>query len=336
MENNKKTILTGDRPTGPLHLGHYLGSLKNRVKLQSEYNEFIIIADMQALTDNYDNPEKVRNNVLEVALDNLAVGLDPKKSTIFVQSLIPEIAELTMYYLNLVTVSKLERNPTVKEEIKQKNFDRNVPAGFLTYPVSQAADITIFKADLVPVGEDQLPMIEQTNEIVNRFNRIYKSKVLKEVKPLISDFARLPGTDGKAKMSKSLGNTIYLSDKPDEITKKIMKMFTDSGHIKAEDPGKVKGNPVFTYLDAFDNDKKELDKIKKQYEKGGLGDVVVKKRLNEVLQEFLKPIREKRENLEKNKDEVIKIINKGTAKARETAAITLKEVKEAMKIEYFK
>jgi len=336
MENNKKTILTGDRPTGPLHLGHYLGSLKNRVKLQSEYNEFIIIADMQALTDNYDNPEKVRNNVLEVALDNLAVGLDPKKSTIFVQSLIPEIAELTMYYLNLVTVSKLERNPTVKEEIKQKNFDRNVPAGFLTYPVSQAADITIFKADLVPVGEDQLPMIEQTNEIVNRFNRIYKSKVLKEVKPLISDFARLPGTDGKAKMSKSLGNTIYLSDKPDEITKKIMKMFTDSGHIKAEDPGKVKGNPVFTYLDAFDNDKKELDKIKKQYEKGGLGDVVVKKRLNEVLQEFLKPIREKRENLEKNKDEVIKIINKGTAKAREIAAITLKEVKEAMKIEYFK
>jgi len=336
MENNKKTILTGDRPTGPLHLGHYLGSLKNRVKLQSEYNEFIIIADMQALTDNYDNPEKVRNNVLEVALDNLAVGLDPKKSTIFVQSLIPEIAELTMYYLNLVTVSKLERNPTVKEEIKQKNFDRNVPAGFLTYPVSQAADINIFKADLVPVGEDQLPMIEQTNEIVNRFNRIYKSKVLKEVKPLISDFARLPGTDGKAKMSKSLGNTIYLSDKPDEITKKIMKMFTDSGHIKAEDPGKVKGNPVFTYLDAFDNDKKELDKIKKQYEKGGLGDVVVKKRLNEVLQEFLKPIREKRENLEKNKDEVIKIINKGTAKARETAAITLKEVKEAMKIEYFK
>jgi len=313
-----------------------LGSLKNRVKLQSEYNEFIIIADMQALTDNYDNPEKVRNNVLEVALDNLSVGLDPKKSTIFVQSLIPEIAELTMYYLNLVTVSKLERNPTVKEEIKQKNFDRNVPAGFLTYPVSQAADITIFKADLVPVGEDQLPMIEQTNEIVNRFNRIYKSKVLKEVKPLISDFARLPGTDGKAKMSKSLGNTIYLSDKPDEITKKVMKMFTDPGHIKAEDPGKVKGNPVFTYLDAFDIDKKELDKIKKQYEKGGLGDVVVKKRLNEVLQEFLKPIREKRENLEKNKDEVIKIINKGTAKARETAAITLKEVKEAMKIEYFK
>ena len=331
---NKKTILTGDRPTGPLHLGHYVGSLKARVELQNKYNTYIIIADMQALTDNAESPEKVRKNVLEVALDYLAVGIDPKVSTIFIQSLIPELSELTMYFLNLVTLSRLERNPTVKDEIKQRGFSGNMPVGFLTYPVSQAADIAAFKADLVPVGEEQLPMIEQTAEIVRKFNKIYKP-VLVEPKAFMSEYPRLLGIDGKNKMSKSLGNAIYLSDSADIVAKKVMAMYTDPKHIHVENPGKVEGNIVFTFLDVFDSDKKTVEELKKQYQKGGLGDVAIKKRLIEVLENFLEPIRKRRAEFAKNPKAIMKILEEGTKKAKIVASQTLSEVRKAMKLDYF-
>ncbi|WP_027339084.1 tryptophan--tRNA ligase [Halonatronum saccharophilum] len=330
----KKNILTGDRPTGNLHLGHYVGSLENRVKLQNDYNQFVIIADIQALTDNADNPTKVRNNILEVALDYLAVGINPEVSTIFIQSLVPEIAELTMYYLNLVTVNRLKRNPTVKSEIDQKSFGESIPAGFLTYPVNQVADITAFKASLIPVGEDQLPMIEQTLEVVRKFNRIYQP-VLIEPEALISQFPRLPGTDGKSKMSKSLGNAIALADSPDSIEEKVMGMFTDPNHIRVEDPGKVEGNPVFDYLDIFDPEKDKVKELKEDYRRGGLGDVKVKRRLNRVLQNFLKPIRERREEYAKDPGEVMNILKKGSEKARIEASKTVTEVRKAMQIDYF-
>lgn len=334
MKMSTKTILTGDRPTGPLHLGHYVGSLKARVKLQNQYKTYIIIADMQALTDNAESPLKIRKNVLEVALDYLSVGINPKVSTIFIQSLVPELAELTMYFLNLVTLSRLERNPTVKDEMRQRGFGGNVPAGFLTYPVSQAADIAAFKADLVPVGEDQLPMIEQTKEIVRKFNKIY-SPILVEPKALVSKISRLPGIDGKTKMSKSLGNAIYLSDYSDIVAKKVMAMYTDPKHIHVENPGRVEGNVVFTYLDAFDSDLKEVEKLKKQYRRGGLGDVAIKKRLIEVLENFLTPIRKKRTEFAKNPKAVMKILEEGTKKARIAASQTLAEVRRAMKLDYF-
>lgn len=334
----KEIILTGDRPTGKLHLGHYIGSLKNRVKLQNTglYDSFIMIADQQALTDNARNSEKIKNSLIEVALDYLAVGIDPTKSTIFVQSQIQELNELTMHFLNLVTVSRLNRNPTVKEEIKLRNFEQSIPAGFLIYPVSQAADITAFKATLVPVGEDQLPMIEQTREIVRSFNSVY-GDILIEPEAMIpkDSLGRLPGVDGKAKMSKSLGNAIYLSDEPDEITQKVMSMFTDPNHIKITDPGKVEGNTVFTYLDAFSNDKEEVEKLKEHYRRGGLGDVKLKKYLNEVLQLELEPIRNRRKELSKDIDYVYKVLREGSIKAREVASKTTKEVRSAIGIEYF-
>jgi len=332
---NKTTILTGDRPTGRLHLGHFVGSLVNRIKLQHEHDQYVMIADVQALTDNAENPDKVRKNVLEVALDYLAVGLKPKLNTIFIQSLVPELAELTMYFLNLVTLARLQKNPTVKDEMKQKNFGNNVPAGFLMYPVSQAADITAFKAKLVPVGEDQLPMIEQTNELVRRFNNVYGGNALVECEALVSDVARLPGTDGKAKMGKSLNNAIYLSDTSEVIENKIMNMFTDPNHLRVEDPGKVEGNPVFSYLDAFDPDKKGLAELKAHYRKGGLGDVVVKKRLNGILQDLLTPIRERRQEFEKNPGEVMELLRHGGIKAQSLAAQTMLEVRKAMRLDYF-
>ncbi|OOM72890.1 tryptophan--tRNA ligase [Clostridium sp. BL-8] len=334
----KKIILTGDRPTGKLHIGHYIGSLKNRVALQESglYESFIMIADQQALTDNARNPEKIRNSLTEVALDYLAVGIDPSKSTIFVQSQIPELNELTMHYLNLVTLSRLERNPTVKAEIQQKNFENSIPAGFLIYPVSQAADITAFKADTVPVGEDQLPMIEQTREIVRSFNSIY-GEVLIEPEAVLpsSNAGRLPGTDGKAKMSKSIGNCIYLSDDADTIKKKVMSMYTDPNHIRVEDPGQIEGNTVFTYLDVFATDKKAVEEMKEHYKRGGLGDVKVKKYLNEVLQAELEPIRNRRLEFEKDIDAVYKMLKDGSDKARAVAANTLKDVRQAIGIEYF-
>jgi tryptophanyl-tRNA synthetase len=330
----KKRILTGDRPTGPLHLGHYVGSLRNRVELQHEYDTYILIADMQALTDNADNPEKVRRNILEVALDYLAVGVDPEKATIVIQSLVPEIPELTMYYLNLVTVSRLQRNPTVKEEMRQKGFESNVPAGFLTYPVSQAADITAFQADLVPVGEDQLPMIEQTVEIVRKFNNTY-GPVLVEPRALVPKVARLPGTDGQSKMGKSLGNAVFLSDPPETVAKKVKTMYTDPGHIHAEDPGKVEGNPVFSYLDAFDPDLETVEDLKRRYRAGGLGDVAVKKRLTEVLENFLGPIRRKRVEYSTDPAQVMDILREGTERGRATASQTLALVRKAMKLDYF-
>lgn len=329
------TILTGDRPTGPLHLGHYVGSLRRRVELQHTCKQFVIIADAQALTDNAKTPEKVRKNVTEVALDYLAAGIDPKVTTIFVQSLVPELAELTMYYMNLVTVARLQRNPTVKEEIKLRGFEESLPAGFLCYPVSQAADITAFKADLVPVGEDQLPMIEQTNEIVRAFNRIYDTAALVECQPLLSQVSRLPGTDGKGKMSKSLGNVISLGDSESEIKKKVKMMYTDPNHLRVEDPGTVEGNPVFAYLDAFDPDKNTLEEMKAHYRRGGLGDGTVKKRLLEVLLAELNPIRERRETFAKDPAEVLRVLKDGTDAAREVAAKTLGEVRRAMKIDYF-
>jgi tryptophanyl-tRNA synthetase len=330
----KKRILTGDRPTGPLHLGHYAGSLKNRVELQNDCDQFVMIADAQALTDNADNPTKVRENVLEVALDYLAVGLDPKLSTLFIQSLIPELPEITLYFLNLVTWNRLKHNPTVKAEMKQKGFEESCPAGFVIYPVSQAADITAFKAEIVPVGEDQLPMIEQTNEIVRHFNNTYKKQVLVEAKALIPKIARLPGIDGGAKMSKSLGNCIYLKDSSDAIAKKVKGMYTDPGHLRVVDPGKVEGNPVFTYLDAFDTDIFAVEELKAHYQRGGLGDSVVKKRLNEVLQAFLEPIRTRREEFAKDPKEVMKILLKGSCDAEEIAASTLKEMKQVMLLDY--
>ncbi len=331
---HKTVILTGDRPTGPLHLGHYVGSLKNRVELQDTCTQYVLIADQQALTDHADQPQKVRENVLQVALDYLAVGIDPAKTTICIQSMLPELPELTLYYLNLVTWNRLKHNPTVKQEIIQKGYGESVPAGFMVYPVSQAADITAFKATLVPVGEDQLPMIEQTNEIVRHFNRIYKCEVLVEAKPLIPKAGRLPGTDGKAKMGKSLGNAIYLSDPADVVAKKVKGMYTDPNHLRVEDPGKVEGNPVFTYLDAFDPDKAAVDALKEHYQRGGLGDSIVKKRLLDVLEAILGPIRQKREEYAKDPQAVMKIVLDGTARARKVTAQTLLEARKAMFLDY--
>lgn len=330
----KKTVLTGDRPSGPLHLGHYVGSLLNRLALQDEYKQFIMIADVQALTDNYDHPDVVRKNVFEVALDYLAVGIDPQKSSIFIQSLIPEIAELTVFFLNLVTVARLKRNPTVKTEIHQKGYGDQVTAGFLMYPISQAADITIIKGTLVPVGEDQLPMIEQTNELVRVFNRIYKTNVLQEATALISKTPRLIGIDGKEKMSKSRGNAIFLSDTADVVHKKVMQMYTDPQHIRVEDPGKIEGNTVFAYLDIFDSDQNEVVQLKEQYQKGGLGDVKLKKRLVEILNATLDPIRIKRQQLQKDPQAVYAIIAQGTDQARAIAAQTMSEVRQAMSLDY--
>lgn len=330
--DNEKVILTGDRPTGKLHLGHLVGSLENRVKLQDEYRQYVLIADMQALTDNAENPEKVRDNILEVATDYLSVGIDPEKTVICLQSGLPALAELTMYYLNLVTLARLQRNPTVKDEMKQKGFEANVPVGFLTYPVSQAADITAFLADTVPVGEDQLPMIEQTNEIVRKFNATYKTNVLKECQALIPETKRLPGIDGQAKMSKSLGNCIYISDSSEDVAKKVKLMYTDPAHIRVEDAGKVEGNTVFAYLDAFDPDKEKIKELKEQYQKGGLGDTTVKEHLIEILENKLAPIREKRALWEKDKEAVLEIVKTGTLEARKVTEQTLAEVKKAMGI----
>ena len=345
----EKIILTGDRPTGRLHIGHYVGSLKRRVELQNSglYDKtFSFIADAQALTDNIENPEKVRQNVIEVALDYMAVGLDPMKSTIFIQSQIPELCELTFYYMDLVTVSRLQRNPTVKTEIQMRNFETSIPVGFFTYPISQAADITAFKATTVPVGEDQEPMIEQTREIVRRFNHIY-GDTLVEPEILLPDNAaclRLPGTDGKAKMSKSLGNCIYLSDTADEVEKKVKSMYTDPTHLKVSDPGKLEGNTVFTYLDAFCKpehfgrylpDYPNLDELKAHYTRGGLGDMKVKKFLAAIMQEELTPIRERRKEFEKDIPAIYDMLRKGCETARATATATLDEVRKAMKINYF-
>lgn len=328
-------ILTGDRPTGPLHLGHYVGSLRSRVQYQHEYQQFIMLADSQALTDNMDDINKVHRNVVEVALDYLAVGIDPAKSTILIQSQIPELAELTFYYLNMVTVARLERNPTVKAEIVLRGFERDIPAGFLTYPASQAADISAFKASIVPVGEDQIPMIEQTNEIVRRFNRIANRDILVECKALVPEIGRLPGIDGKAKMSKSLGNTINLGASADEIAAAVKKVYTDPLHLRVQDPGHLEGNVAFIYLDAFDTDKAALEEMKAHYVRGGLGDTVVKKRLDAVLQELLAPIRARREEYAKDKGYVMQILKEGTARAREVAAKTADEVKAALGLNYF-
>lgn len=335
MEKDQKIMLTGDRPTGKLHLGHFVGSIQNRVKIQDEADTaFYMIADVQALTDNANNPDKVRSNVLEVALDNLACGIDPKKTTMFIQSEIPEIAELTVLFMNLVTLARLKRNPTVKSEMKDKGYGEDVPAGFLAYPISQAADILFAKANLIPVGEDQLPVIEQANEIVDDFNRFY-GKTFEKIKHFTSSTPRLVGIDGNAKMSKSLNNAIYLSDSYEDISKKVMDMYTDPGHIHINDPGKVEGNVVFTYLDIFDEDEAEIEKLKEEYKKGGLGDVVIKKRLIEILEKVIAPIRAKREEYAKNPEAVMKILEEGTKKAREVAARTMLEVKKAVKINYF-
>ncbi len=335
MENKQKIVLTGDRPTGKLHLGHFVGSIQNRVKLQGKVDKsFYMVADIQALTSNADNPTKVRENVLEVVLDNLACGLDPNKTTMFIQSEIPEIAELTVLFLNLVTLARLKRNPTVKDEMKDKGYGEDVPAGFLMHPVSQAADILFCHSNIVPVGEDQKPMIEQTNEIVDDFNRFY-GETFSHVKHLVGDTPRLIGIDGNSKMGKSLNNAIYLSDSYEEISKKVMNMYTDPNHIHVNDPGKVEGNVVFTYLDIFDPNKEEITELKKQYKKGGLGDVVIKKRLIEVLEKLVAPIRTKREELAKDKDAVMKILEKGTMHAREIAKETMKQVRMRVQIDYF-
>ena len=345
----KQIILTGDRPTGRLHVGHYVGSLKERVRLQSEgrYDEiYIMIADAQALTDNAEHPEKVRKNILNVALDYLACGLDPEKCTLFIQSMVPELTELTFYYMNLVTVSRVQRNPTVKSEIQQRNFEASVPVGFFCYPISQAADITAFRATAVPVGEDQLPMLEQCREIVRSFNRVYGETLIEPeiVLPENQACLRLPGIDGKAKMSKSLGNCIYLSERPEDIKTKVMSMYTDPTHLRREDPGHTKDNPVFIYLDAFCRPEhfaeflpeySGLDELKAHYERGGLGDVTVKKFLNHVLQTELRPIRERREAWETRLPDVLEILKSGSHKARQTAAATLGDVRHAMKIDYF-
>ena len=334
-----KIILTGDRPTGKLHLGHYVGSLHNRVQLQADPNNqmYIMVADQQALTDNADNPKKIQESIFEVGLDYLGVGLDPSKSTIFIQSQIPQLPELMMYYLNLVTVSRLERNPTVKSEIDQKGFGKSLPAGFLVYPVSQAADITAFKATHVPVGDDQKPMLEQAREVVRDFNRIYNTDALVEPELMLppKGQGRLVGIDGKGKMSKSLNNGIYLSDSADEVQKKVMKMYTDPGHIRVEDPGKVEGNVVFTYLDIFDPDKEKVAELKAQYQAGGLGDVKIKRYLIDVLDEALSPIRARRAEYEKDRGYVLDMMKQGSEKAERVAAATLDEVKAAMSINYF-
>lgn len=345
----KKIILTGDRPTGKLHIGHYVGSLRERVRLQNsgEFDEiYIMIADAQALTDNAEHPEKVRNNIIEVALDYLACGIDPEKSSIFIQSSVPELTELSFYYMNLVTLSRLQRNPTVKSEIKMRDFEMSIPVGFLTYPISQAADITAFEATTVPAGEDQEPMIEQCKEIVRKFNSIYGDTLVEPeiLLPQNKQCCRLPGTDGKAKMSKSLGNCIYLSDTPDEIKTKVMSMFTDPDHLRIEDPGKVEGNTVFAYLDAFATDDhfaeflpdyKNIDELKDHYRRGGLGDVKIKKFLIKVLQTELKPIYDRRLELAKDTDAVYEILRKGTQNAQAKAAQTLAKVRHAMQIDYF-
>ncbi len=331
---HESIILTGDRPTGPLHLGHYLGSLKARVELQDVYKQYVMIADVQALTDYFDRPEMVRKNVLEVCLDYLAVGIDPQKTTIFIQSLIPEIAELTMYFLNLVSVNRLLRNPTVKAEVAQKGFEERLPAGFLIYPVSQAADIVIVKGTIVPVGEDQLPHIEQTNEIIHAFNRMYNTEVFGHVTGRISKVGRLPGLDGKAKMSKSLGNAIYLSDAADLITEKVMKMYTDPDHIHVNDPGKVEGNVVFSYLDIFDPNIDEVAELKAHYRRGGLGDVVLKRRLITVLNTLLAPIRDRRAQYAQDPQAVMDCALAGSEKVREVAAQTMDEVRRAMHLDY--
>lgn len=344
-----KVILTGDRPTGRLHIGHYVGSLRERVMLQNQGDFdkiFIMIADAQALTDNAENPQKVRDNIIEVALDYLACGIDPEKSTILIQSMIPELTELTFYYMNLVTVARVQRNPTVKTEIKMRNFEMNIPVGFFVYPISQAADITAFGATTVPAGEDQKPMLEQCREIVHRFNSIYGETLVEPniMLPQNSACLRLPGLDGKAKMSKSLGNCIYLSDESEEIKKKVMSMYTDPNHLRVEDPGDTENNPVFIYLDAFCKDEdfaeflpeyKNLDELKTHYQRGGLGDVKVKKFLNNVIQKELAPIRERRKMWEQKPPEVYEILHKGSLEAKEVAAKTLENVKRAMKINYF-
>ena len=346
----KQIILTGDRPTGRLHVGHYVGSLKERVRLQNsgKFDEiYIMIADAQALTDNADNPEKVRQNVLQVALDYLAVGIDPAKAHIFIQSMVPQLTELSFYYMNLVTVSRLQRNPTVKSEIQMRNFEASIPVGFFTYPISQAADITAFKADVVPAGEDQMPMVEQTREIVHKFNTVYNTDTLVMpdiLLPTNDACRRLPGTDGKAKMSKSLGNCIYLSDTADEVEKKVKSMYTDPTHLKVSDPGKLEGNTVFTYLDAFCKpehfgrylpDYPNLDELKAHYTRGGLGDMKVKKFLAAIMQEELTPIRERRKEFEKDIPAIYEMLRKGCETARATAAATLDDVRKAMKINYF-
>ncbi|KRL11697.1 tryptophan--tRNA ligase [Schleiferilactobacillus perolens] len=335
----KHTLLTGDRPTGKLHIGHYLGSLKNRVIMQNsgDYDSFVMIADMQALTDNANDPQKIHDSLLQVALDYLAVGLDPEKTTIFVQSQVPALSELTMYYLDLVNLGRLERNPTVKTEIKQKNFGDSVPAGFLIYPVSQAADITAFKADAVPVGDDQEPMLEQTREIVRTFNHTYHKDVLVEPKGVFppKGQGRLPGIDGNAKMSKSLGNAIYLTDDADTMKKKVMQMYTDPNHIHVEDPGQVEGNTVFTYLDAFDPDQAKVAELKAEYQHGGLGDVKLKRYLNEVLEAEFGPIRTRRAEYAKDPAAVLAMLKKGSDHAREVAEKTLQEARDAIGLNYF-
>ena len=332
-------VLTGDRPSGKLHLGHYVGSLQKRLELQAQeqYKQYVMIADVQALTDNFEAPERVRASVLEVMLDYLAVGIDPNKSTIFIQSLIPEIAELSVYYLNLVTVNRLRRNPTVKAEIQQKGFEESLPAGFLVYPVHQAADITIVKGTLVPVGDDQLPMIEQTNEIVRTFNRIYATDTLVECKALLSSVARLPGTDGQGKMSKSIGNAIYLSDPADVVCQKVMQMYTDPNHIHVNDPGKIEGNIVFLYLDIFASStsaKAEVAEMKAHYQRGGLGDVKVKRYLIDVLQSVLEPIRARRAVYAQDPKSVLDLLIKGSERVREVASQTMHEVRHAMHLDY--
>ena len=336
----KEILLTGDRPTGKLHIGHYIGSLKNRVKLQNsgKYDPYIMIADTQALTDNARNPEKIRNSLIQVALDYLAVGLDPNKSTIYVQSQIPALFELTAYYMDLVTVARLERNPTVKTEIKQKDFKDSIPVGFLNYPVSQAADITAFKATIIPVGDDQEPMLEQTREIVRTFNRVYNTDILVEPKGYFppKGQGRLPGLDGNAKMSKSLGNAIYLADDAKTVQKKVMSMYTDPNHIHVEDPGKIEGNTVFTYLDVFDPDKDKVAELKEEYQKGGLGDVKIKRYLNKVLEAELAPIRERREKFAQDEDAVYEMLLEGSKKANKVANETLQKVRDAIGLNYFK
>ena len=345
----KQIILTGDRPTGRLHVGHYVGSLKERVRLQNtgKFDEiYIMIADAQALTDNADNPEKVRQNILQVALDYLACGLDPNKVHIFIQSMVPQLTELSFYYMNLVTVSRLQRNPTVKSEIQMRNFETSIPVGFFTYPISQAADITAFGATTVPAGEDQMPMLEQCREIVHKFNAVYgETLTMPEIMlPQNAACLRLPGIDGKAKMSKSLGNCIYLSDEPEDIKKKIMSMYTDPNHLRVQDPGKVEGNPVFIYLDAFSRPEhfaeflpeyQNLDELKAHYQRGGLGDVKIKKFLNPVMQAELEPIRNRRKEWEQRLPEVVEILKEGSAVAEKTAAATLANVRKAMRIDYF-
>ena len=335
MNNLNKIVLTGDRPTGKLHLGHYVGSMLNRLKLQNDYDHvFYMVADIQALTDNADNPGKVRSNILEVAMDNLAVGLDPKKTTFFIQSQIPEIAELTVLFMNLVTLARLKRNPTVKDEMKQKGFGEDVPVGFLAYPISQAADILAFCANMVPVGEDQLPVLEQTNEIVAKFNVLY-GETFQKIEPVLSPISRLVGTDGNAKAGKTLRNTIYLSDTKEEIERKVMAMYTDPDHIRVDMPGKVEGNVVFAYLDVFDSETKEVTSLKERYRQGGLGDVEIKRRLTQVLENTIAPIRERRREYEADPQDVLRLLEEGTFEARETAKETMKKVKKAIGLDYF-